>query len=383
VNDMRSKKSNFDHFNLFIFISTFSRSMIEVFIPILLYKAGFSLFNVLFYYILINLFSSIICIPLTYICEKINNKVLIIISVISFLFVYIMLSHISINIYYLISLAFLYALYRRSYWIERRFYNLVVMYKTDIGKKVGKTNIVNQIAIIFAAYVGSLFLDYVTLNMLIIISSTIFLLSIIPLLKIKVDSDEQKGKINIKKAIKTIPFRDLIIYASYESINIVTFIFPLYLYLYVEEKYQIVGLFNLFCGVASILFIYLFSKYLDDTKRNYISLSALLISIVFILKLNMSSVYMVLFLAFAQGIIEKMYDVSYNKSFYELSKYVDRSSYNLIYELIENVSKVIFLPLFLLITTDLKTMLYLSILLVIVNAFVTFKNKPYDIIDIK
>jgi hypothetical protein len=294
-----------------------------------------------------------------------------------------MLSHISINIYYLISLAFLYALYRRSYWIERRFYNLVVMYKTDIGKKVGKTNIVNQIAIIFAAYVGSLFLDYVTLNMLIIISSTIFLLSIIPLLKIKVDFDEQKGEINIKKAIKTIPFRDLIIYASYESINIVTFIFPLYLYLYVEEKYQIVGLFNLFCGVASILFIYLFSKYLDDTKRNYISLSALLISIVFILKLNMSSVYMVLFLAFAQGIIEKMYDVSYNKGFYELSKYVDRSSYNLIYELIENVSKVIFLPLFLLITTDLKTMLYLSILLVIVNVFVTFKNKPYDIIDSK
>jgi hypothetical protein len=97
----------------------------------------------------------------------------------------------------------------------------------------------------------------------------------------------------------------------------------------------------------------------------------------------MSSVYMVLFLAFAQGIIEKMYDVSYNKGFYELSKYVDRSSYNLIYELIENVSKVIFLPLFLLITTDLKTMLYLSILLVIVNVFVTFKNKPYDIIDSK
>jgi hypothetical protein len=28
-------------------------------------------------------------------------------------------------------------------------------------------------------------------------------------------------------------------------------------------------------------------------------------------------------------------------------------------------------------------MLYLSILLVIVNVFVTFKNKPYDIIDSK
>ena len=57
-------------FNIFSFISTFARSLIEIFISLYLFKNGFALTEVVFFYFLVNLFA----VPLSYFFSRIGEK---------------------------------------------------------------------------------------------------------------------------------------------------------------------------------------------------------------------------------------------------------------------------------------------------------------------
>ena len=56
--------------------------------------------------------------------KKFDNKLLSLIGIVSYVFLQILLNKITYSYIYIGILSFLYALYRRGYWIARRFYNL-------------------------------------------------------------------------------------------------------------------------------------------------------------------------------------------------------------------------------------------------------------------
>ena len=76
--------SNQKKFGLYVFLSTFSRNLIEVFIPVILYKFGYSLKEVIYYYLLTNVFSLVLTYPIIYLSNRFNNKILSIIEIILF-----------------------------------------------------------------------------------------------------------------------------------------------------------------------------------------------------------------------------------------------------------------------------------------------------------
>ena len=61
-------------FNLYVFLSTFSRNLIEVFIPLILYKFGYSLKEVILYYLLVNVILIIFVYPCIWITKKYIDK---------------------------------------------------------------------------------------------------------------------------------------------------------------------------------------------------------------------------------------------------------------------------------------------------------------------
>lgn len=55
--------SNQKKFGIYVFLSTFARNLIEVFIPIILYKYGYTIKEVILYYFVVNIVSLILSYP--------------------------------------------------------------------------------------------------------------------------------------------------------------------------------------------------------------------------------------------------------------------------------------------------------------------------------
>ena len=364
--------SNQKKFSLYVFLSTFARNLIEVFIPIILYKYGYSLKEVILYYLFVNLFSLILSYPCFYLSNKYNNKILSIIGIISFVILQLLLNNLQNNIIYLLLISLAFATYRRGYWISRRYYNLKIIKKDNISKTYSLISIINEIGLIFSSYIGSLFLDFISIDALTIISIVLFLISTIPLYLLKFEHKETDSKLELIKTIKQIPKNNIYLFGSYELLNVVKFLFPLYLFIYVKNNYQTVGIFNLFANLSTIIFAYIYGKKINNEK-NYLSLSILFIIIVYILKLNFSTSILII-IAFLEGIVLKMYELSIQKEFYSLSKKFEYQNYNLVYELTQNIFRTLTVLILYLFFNDLKTMITFVLIIILSSIFIKFKN---------
>ena len=217
-------------------------------------------------------------------------------------------------------------------------------------------------------------LDYISLKLLTIISIIVFILSIIPLYKLKFKFEEKNEKLDLKRNINKIPKSNIYLFGSYELLNVVKFLIPLYIIIYVKDKYQTIGIVNLITNFALILFTYLYGKKLDKSKNNYLKIAIFLTVLVYLLKVN-SSGYILLIISFVEGIIIKMYELSINKEFYTFSKKFEYYNYNLIYELTQNFFRSMVVLLLFIINTDVKYMVYITLLFVLAGMFFTFKHE--------
>lgn len=367
--------SNQKKFSVYIFLSTFARNLIELFIPIILYKYGYSLKEVILYYLFVNIFSVLITHPIIKMSKKYSNKILVIIGFISFFILQILLNNLKYNVYYLIILAFLFALYRRGYWISRRFYNLKIMKKEKISSTYSLISIFNQIAVIISSYIGAILLDFFTINLLNILSMIIYVISMIPLFLLKFNYEKNNIKLDFIGTIKKIPKQNLYLFGSYELINVLKFLFPLYLFIYVKDTYQVVGIINVITNLSIIIFAYFYGKKLDGNK-NYLKLSIILTVIVYFLKAN-STFYLLIIISFLEGIFTKMYELSISKEFYVLSKQFEYYNYNYIYEFIQNIFRTIVVLVLFLFGNNLKSMIYIVLLFIILGALFNFKQVKY------
>ena len=182
--DMENNKN----FNLFVFLSTFARNLIEAFIGSILYKAGFSLKEVILYYLIVNIVSALTTPIFIKISKKYSNRVVAFLGIIAFAILQVFLNEVKLNFGYLVLVASLFALYRRGYWIARRYYNMKVIPKKNIATSYSIISIINQLSVILATYGGALLLDYISIKVLTIISISLFIISIYPLFKLKFDN---------------------------------------------------------------------------------------------------------------------------------------------------------------------------------------------------
>ena len=346
-------------FNIYVFLSTFSRNLIEVFIPMILYKSGYVLKEVILYYFMVNLFSLIMTYPCFKFARKYNYKTLSFIGIITFFIMQIMLNKVINSMYYIIALAFSFALYRRCYWISRRHYNLNVIGEKNISVSYSIISIINQIGVIISAYIDSLLLDFISIQALTIISVMLFMISIIPLYFLKIKENEENKKIELFKTIKSISIKNAYIFGAYELLNVVKFLFPLYIAIYVKDTYQTVGILNLLTNVATLLFAYLYGKKING-KKNFLDLSVLLVVVVYVLKANTTSGFLVI-IAFLEGLVTKMLEISLNSEFYKLSKQFEYEEYNFAYEFVQNLMRTIVTLSLVLIVKDLKLMIYITL----------------------
>lgn len=365
MNNKNTKK-----FDLYVFLSTFARNLIEIFIPLILYKNGYTIKEVIIYYFFANLFSLIISMYCLKFAQKWGYKTLSFVGIVAFAIMQIMLKNISYSMTYLIILSFMFALYRRGYWFPRRYYNLTVIGEKDISLSYTIICIINQLGVIIATYIGSILLDFINMDALTVISITLFVISIIPLNSFETKESEKGKKTELLKEMKKIPFKDFYLFGAYAIHDVTKFLFPLYLAVYVKNTYQTVGLLNLCSSIATLIFAYSYGKKINN-KKNFLRLSSILLILVYILKANTTTSWLIL-ISFAEGLVTKMYEISVNNDFYKLSKKFDYESYNFIYEINQNLSRTLMVTILLLVPTNLKLMIYITLIFIAIGITMNF-----------
>lgn len=362
-------------YNIFVFLSTFARQLIELFIPIILYKAWFSIKDIVFYYFCISLFSCILAPVVIKIARKMKYNTILLFWIISFVILQIIIAHISISIRYLLLIAFLFACYRRCYWITRRLYNLKVIHNTNIWISYTFISIINQLACMVATYIGAILLDFVNIETLTCISILLFVISIYPISKIKTPKQKKSDtKLDLIWTLKKIDNSDKYIFGSYELLNLVRFLIPLYLVIYVSDTYQIVWILQVFTWLATILFSYLYGKKINKNNVNYLNLSILLIVAIYAMKLNVTWIFLAI-VAFLEWFISKMNEISVSKEFIKLSKNFDYENYNYAYEQTQNIFRLTVSAIMFLCMNDLKMMIYFILIVMAAAIPLKFKYK--------
>lgn len=365
--DVRYNKKKF---NIYVFLTTFARGLIEVFIPAILYNSGYSLKEVIIYYLFVNIFSLVLNFIASYIINKVGVKVLSIIAVFAFVAMQICLGKIVYGFGYMLVVAFLFATYRRFYWIPRRYYNICVTKEKNVSITYAFISIINQLGVILSTYIGSFLLDFIDIKLVTTISTILFIIGLIPLCKLNMD--KRKEKFKLYETLKSIPLRNVYLFGSYELLNVLKLLFSLYLIIYVNNSYRTIGIISLISNISVILFTYFYGKHIN-TNKNYLNLSIFISCIIYLLKANVISWWLIP-ICFLESIFMKMHDISLNKEFYSSSKKYEPASYALVYDFIENFMRLCVVSI-LLFFNNLRVMIFIVIFFILIGGFINFKKK--------
>ena len=270
---------NIKIYNIYIFISTFTRNIIDIYSVIYLYKQGISIKNILAIYANIYLLGSLISKLSITIGNKIGYKyILILSSIITGLSFYIIKNTTNL---YLIALFLSLSIF--TYHPIRHLYGIRLLKK---DKEIGITLILTYLASLLSSYLA---IKELKIIYLIIIS----IIGIIPAIFIK------KEKTEIITYPKRIPSKKLSFFILDQFKIIFLLLEPLYLYL-VMKKISDVGIFNIIITISSIICIYLITNKINITKKyKYLNI---IFTIILILKLNIENKYLLFIIAIFEGL---------------------------------------------------------------------------------
>ena len=367
--------SDLKKYNIFITITRFSKLLVELFIPLILYDYGFTIKNIILYMI-IKYTLCIIMIPIT---MKINKKIswskIMILSSFFFSLTYIYLNIMTKSLLSLIILSIIFSIYLNFYWLGRHIYGLSIIEDKKTTDNVSLYTIFTVLGSIPATYIGSLILKYFGFITLTIIVLILMLISIIPLTKI--NKDIKYIKPNLKPIIKTFSKRNYLFTFIEQFRYILNNIFPLYIYLYIKKEFTYIGITNLICGIGSIIYIFIISKKMDKNKKDYLSITCILLSILYIGKLNINNTNLFYIIVFIEGILKVTLDTIVQRNAYVYGRNYDVNSYIEFTELLNNIFRTIILIIFYLLNLNLRNIIYIGILGIFINSFVKYDDGKY------
>ena len=273
-----------------IWLHTFARSMISIFIPILLLRFGYSITEVLMYYLIFNIFDFPLNFFAKWTIQKIGAKRAIILGILALVGYFAVLYNMGANTWHLLILmAILAAFYDTWYWGAHIYYFMKCSPHDDnVSRDASFLYIVKRVAGILAPIIGAVILIFVNQQVLIIFSVVVLLLSLWPLFKIKDIRDKPKKEriISAKEFFKT--WDDL---KEYIMQGICSFhnvaegvIWPIFIYS-LFKSIESVAVIPVIVSLTAIAFIYFTGKIKKGNRARVMALGSLLVALVWILRL--------------------------------------------------------------------------------------------------
>lgn len=366
INGGFMKLSNMKKFNAFIFFTMLAKYCVDLFLPIILYKLNYSINTILIFLLVCGVVNILIAIPITKLGRKFGFKYFLIISLIFFVLLYLAVSYMKKSFCWLIIIILLNCLSNTMYYLSRHNYAAIALdnQKTKLG--VGSIIIASIFASMFASILSTILLDKISIKFITIIVSIIYLIGCLFIFFIKVEEKESHD--NLRSIHKKLPKNNKLFYLIEQFKVIFFMLYPLYVYVYINNTYTYIGILYLITAIASIIFIYFYSK--KNSQKDYLKLSSILLSLVlFVDMLNLNK-YIMLGIVFIEGIITKVYDLSVTKIMYSMQKSLEGSSYFLYMEILYGIGRIMILLFMLLFQIKLKTILYIAIIFIFISGFI-------------
>jgi len=335
---------NIKNYNLYIFISTFTRNIIDIYSVIYLYKKGISVNSIIAIYSLIYFLGIFISTLSIKIGNLIGYKYILIFSSIITSISFYTINN-STNLY-LIALSLSLSMF--TYHPIKHYYGIKLL---DHKKEIGKTLIFTYVAQLLSSYIA---IKNIKLIYLVIIS----IIGLLPALLVKKD---KRNKIIYPKKL---PQKKLNFFIFDQFKIIFLLLEPLYLYL-ISNDLSYVGIFNIILTLSSIICIYILTNKINVNKNyKYINI---LFTIVLLFKLNIKSQTLLLVLAFFEGIGIKTNELVSTINLYDGN--ILNEGYIIVSEKIFCATRAFLLSIIFLLSLNLKTALYLLIIGIFILSF--------------
>ena len=354
--------SNNKKYNCFILFATFSRNIIEILSCVLLYKMNYSIKDILLFFSILYFLGIFISYFAIYLIKYIPPKVILFLSSLIFSFSYYYLSVMDNSITNLIIFSILLSLGSYLFHPIRHYYALMSL-SIKRKKEIGNILIVSYMAIILSSYIGAYLTSTFGLVYVVIIIVILSIISILFLFNIKLNDK----KIEYFKLEKNKLF--FFIFEQFKVIFLT--LQPLYLYLYVDNDIKYIGIINVIIGIASIIFTYFYVR----KKNIYKSFRILniLFCFILVLKINIINKYILLIIAFFEGLGIKMYEVISSNNIYNIDN-INKRGYIIEVELIFCLARSLICFIFFIFFNDIKIMLYISIFGIFISGLIKLYN---------
>ena len=356
--------SNIKKYNIFIMLSTIARNIVEVFSSVLLYKMGYTLKEILLFFTILYFIGGIISVIVIYFTKYINAKYILILSSIIFSISFYYMSIMDKTINNLIIFSIIYGVGCYSYHSLRHYFAIKSIDK-DKKKNIGSILIFSNIGLIIAPLLVGYITKKLSLIVLAIIVIILSILAIIPLFRL----DVKESNIPIK--YQKIEKNKLLFFILEQAKVINLSLQPLYLYLFINNKIEYVGIFNAIMGVSACIFIYLFVRKIDDNK--YFKYLNMLFCLILLLKLNITNKYLILLVGFFEGLGIKMFEIVSAENIYNINRDTNIKGYLILVEAIFCLTRSL-LCLIGYFINDVRIILYLSIGLIFIISFIKRKD---------
>ncbi|MDP3881080.1 MAG: MFS transporter [bacterium] len=278
-------------FDLSIWMHVIARSSISIFIPIFLLDIGYSLSAVLAFY----LAHVIVDIPLNFLLARLIQKIgaikVYLIGTAAIIAFFALFAQLEMSQWYLFgSLVLLISIYDACYWVSHLYLFEKVSHKTkNISDNTGILYTIKYFAAMLGPAIGAIVLIAGSSKHLMALSIFIFILSAIPLFRMKIDHEKpSKNEVLLspkrffKESFERRNFLSMALWGFHKASEAV--IWPVFIYI-TFLSLEAVAIVPIIISVTSMIFSYVAGKFAHRNRERIIAICAIIIAAIWILRL--------------------------------------------------------------------------------------------------
>lgn len=309
-------------FETSIWLHVFGRSMLSIFIPILLLQQGYSITELMVFFLIFNIFDFPLNFFAKWLTSKIGARKVIMLGVVALIIYFFCLYSLTPNNWpLLIAMALAAALYDTFYWVAHIYYFMRCSKHDDnVSKDISWLYIVKRVAAILAPIIGAAIIIFVNQGVLILVSIAILVLSLWPLFKIKDTRDKpKKGSVlGFREFFKNWEgTKDYVIqglwsfHSSSEGV-----IWPIFIYV-LFKNVESVAIIPVIVSITAIVFTYFTGRMKKANRGVMVTVGAMMVAIVWVLRLVIENNVFYYVSVFLTGLFSIMVALPLESSIYE------------------------------------------------------------------